>query len=168
MDWEAIMICSNCGHKDKYNSQFCMKCGHPLRPNMPQGANQGHILPFLVHGRKRVLAISISAAAVLLIVLVLILILSANPVAGRWYAQDGTELFFLQNGKGMTVTDTLGDSGQVHFMYAVGYREAGYTEGEIYEKDKGDGTWFYLYDGKLEWNGQYFYRQKPSQPSGVQ
>jgi hypothetical protein len=125
--------------------------------------------PFLARGmqigRKRALVISIAAAAVLLIVLVLVLILSANPVAGRWYAQDGTELFFLQNGKGMTVTDTVGDAGQIHYMYAVGYREAGYTEGEIYEKDKGSSTWFYLYDGKMEWNGQYYYRQKPTQPA---
>ena len=161
------MVCSNCGHKDKYNSQFCMNCGQPLQANVAPGAASPHMPPFLARGlqvgRKRVLAISISAAAVLLIVLVLVLILSANPVAGRWYAQDGTELFFLQNGKGMTVSDASGDAGRVHYMYAVGYREAGYTEGEIYEKEDGSSTWFYLYDGKLEWEGKYFYRYKPAE-----
>jgi hypothetical protein len=148
-----------------------MNCGQPLQSNAsPGAAAPGPMPPFFARGlqigRKRALVISIAAAVVLLAALILVLALSANPVAGRWYAQDGTELFFLQNGKGMTVTDAAGDSGRVHYMYAVGYREAGYIEGEIYEKEDGNSTWFYLYDGKLEWNGKYFYRQKPSAPAG--
>jgi|GEM_PF-2093105 len=160
------MICSHCGYKDKYNSQFCMKCGEPLQGSGPVGGTDEGYVPFLARGiqigKKKALAIAISLAAVLLVALILVLALSVNPVAGRWYAQDGTELFFLQNGKGMTVTDAAGESGQIHFMYAVGYREAGYTEGEIYAKENGSGTWFYLYDGKLEWNGKYYYRIKPA------
>ena len=44
-------------------------------------------------------------SVVLLAVVVLLLVLSANPVAGTWYSQGGTELIFLKNGKGMTVPD---------------------------------------------------------------
>lgn len=111
--------------------------------------------------RKRGLAISISISAVLLAVLILFLILSANPVTGRWYAQNGTELIMLKNGKGMTVTGESGEAGRTHFMYAIEYKESGYIEGEIYEKESGVSTWFYLYDGTLEMDGEYFYRQKP-------
>ena len=108
---------------------------------------------------------SIAVSALLLAALVLVLALNANPVAGRWYAQDGTELIMLQNGKGMTVTDASGDAGRIHFMYAVGYREPGYVEGQIYEDGGGDGAWFYLYDGTLEFDGEYFYRQQREQAS---
>jgi len=156
------MECPNCGKSDEYNSRFCTNCGQPLNADAAPGPVKP--LPFLKRGlrdrRSRALVISIAAAAVLLAVLVLVLALSANPVAGRWYAQDGSELFFLQNGKGMTVSS--GDGNRVHYMYALGYREPGYIEGEIYNKDGGGSSWFYIYDGKLEWDGRYYYRRKPA------
>jgi hypothetical protein len=114
--------------------------------------------------RKKGLAIVIAACAALLAVILLVLMLPANPVAGRWYSQNGTELILLQNGKGMTVADESSDVKRVHFMYAIEYQEAGYIEGEIYEKDSGVSTWFYLYDGALELGNDYFYRQKPTVP----
>ena len=164
------MVCGNCGKKDDNNSQFCMKCGQPLKSSAPPGGmSTGQMPPkgaFWAQGmqpkRKRGLAISILISVVLLTVLILVLILSANPVAGRWYAQNGKELVLLKNGKGMTVMDEPGAAHRVHFIYAVGYREPGYIEGEIYEKVNGGGTWFYVYDGALELNGEYFYRQKPA------
>jgi hypothetical protein len=110
------------------------------------------------------MAIAITAAVFILAVFILVLLLSANPVAGRWYAQSGTELIMLKNGKGMTVLDDTGEARRVHFMYAIEYQEPGYIEGEIYEKESGVSTWFYLYDGTLEMNGEYFYRQKPVSP----
>ena len=160
------MKCPNCGKSDQYNSRFCMGCGQPLKADAaPEAANPP---PPWARGlkdrRSRALVISIAAAAVLLAALVLVLALSANPVAGRWYAQDGSELFFLQNGKGMTVSSA--DGSRVHYMYAVGYREPGYIEGEIYEKVGSGSTWFYIYDGKLEWEGKYYTRHKPANPTG--
>lgn len=164
------MVCSNCGQTDEHNSQFCMKCGQPIQMGAPTEAPKGNAAPnFVVPAkrmprRRRGLVISISICAVLLAVIILLLALSANPVAGRWYSQSGTELILLENGKGMTVTD--GEAERIHFMYAIGYRQAGYLEGEIYIKEDGSGTWFYLYDGKLEFNGEYFYRQRTSGPRG--
>ena len=160
------MYCNYCGEKDEHNSQFCMKCGQPIRADEsageaqksdapPNGAVQVQRMP---SRRRKALAISITVSVVLLAVIILMLIFSANPVAGRWYSQSGTELIFLKNNKGMTVTD--GDTERIHFMYAIEYKEAGYIEGEIYEKENGGGTWFYVYDGKLEFDGEYFYRQK--------
>jgi len=161
---EALMECPNCGKSDDYNSRFCMNCGQPLQTDSPGPANPP---PLWARGlkdrRSKALVVSIALAAVLLTVLVLVLTLSANPVAGRWYAQDGSELFFLQNGKGMTVSSA--DGSRMHYMYAVGYREPGYIEGEIYNKEGGS-RWFYIYDGKLEWEGRYYYRQRPAEPAG--
>ncbi len=165
---EALMVCNNCGQKDEYNSQYCMKCGQPLQASAPAGeagkadAQPAAIRPPIIirPKRKRGLIIAIAACVVLLAVIILILALSANPVAGRWYSQSGKELILLQNGKGMTMTD--GEESRIRFMYAIGYTEPGYIEGEIYEKEDGPSTWFYLIDGKLEFNGEYFYRQKPS------
>jgi hypothetical protein len=139
-----------------------MKCGQPIRAAAPEAQKTSGTVGVqrIPSGRKRALAISITISAVLLAVLILILALSANPVAGRWYSAGGTELIFLKNGKGMTVTD--GEEQRIHFMYAIGYKEAGYIEGEIYEKEHGGGTWFYVYDGRLEFGGEYFYRQKTS------
>lgn len=160
------MVCTNCGRKDLHDSRFCMNCGQPLHANAAPAAPSPIWMRGLRDKRSRALVISISAAVVLLAVLVLVLILSANPVAGRWYAQDGSELFFLHNGKGMTVSDASGDASRVHYMYAVGYREPGYIEGEIYSKDGSGSTWFYIYDGKLEWEGRYYFRHRPSVPKG--
>ena len=158
------MECPNCGKSDDYNSRFCMNCGQPRQTDSPGPANPP---PLWARGlkdrRSKALVISIALAAVLLTVLVLVLTLSANPVAGRWYAQDGSELFFLQNGKGMTVSSA--DGSRMHFMYAVGYREPGYIEGEIYNTE-GGGSWFYVYDGKLEWEGRYYYRHRSANPTG--
>ena len=109
------------------------------------------------------IAVSIAVSVVLLALLLVVLVVNVNPVAGRWYAQSGTELIMLKNGKGMTVTDASDGAGRMYFMYAVGYRELGYVEGQIYENRSGEGTWFYLYDGTLEFDGEYFYRQKPAQ-----
>ena len=166
------MVCNNCGQIDEHNSQFCMKCGQPFQASAPAGeAPKGSIPPIgtfpvmrIAPRRKRALPIAIAVSVVLLAVIILMLVLSANPVAGRWYSQSGTELILLQNGKGMTVTD--GETERIHFMYAIGYKEAGYIEGEIYIKENGAGTWFYLYDDKLEFDGEYFYRQKPSESRG--
>lgn len=169
------MVCSNCGEKDDKDSLFCMKCGQPLKADSgteaaksdPAAAAQGaaanggaHPVWRVAPKRRRGMAISISISVILLAVIIFILALSANPVAGRWYAQDGTELVLLKNGKGMTVTD--GDMERIHFMYAVGYREAGYIEGQIYIDAGGDPQWFYVYDGKLEFAGEFYYRNKPS------
>ncbi len=103
---ETLMICKNCGYKDNYHSQYCMRCGHPLQASVPPDQIPPKGL-LLAHGlgsrRKRGMVISISIAAALLAALILVLIFSANPVAGRWYAQDGTELIMLKNGKGMTL-----------------------------------------------------------------
>lgn len=166
------MVCNNCGQKDENNSQFCMKCGQPLQAGvspgeMPEGKTPQNSMP-PVQGvsprRKRALPIAIAISAVLLVVIILVLALSANPVAGRWYSQSGTELIFLKNGEGFTVP--AGEAGSVYFVYAIGYREPGYIKGEIYEKENGTSTWFYLYDGKLEYNGESFYRQNPSRRLG--
>ena len=161
------MKCMNCGQEDTHQSQFCMKCGQPFQASAPVGeAPKGTAVPngpYLVKRaprRKRALAIVISISIVLLAVIVLMLVLDANPAAGRWYSQSGTELILLQNGKGMTVTES--ETARFHFMYAIGYKEPGYVEGEIYDKAGGVSTWFYMLDGKLELNGEYFYRQKPS------
>jgi len=163
---EALMECPNCGQIDAYNSRFCMNCGQPLKTDAA-ALGPANPPPLRARGlkdrRSRALVISIAAAAVLLAALVLVLAQSANPMAGRWYAQDGSELFFLQNGKGMTVSSA--DGSRVHFMYAVGYREPGYIEGEIYNKE-GGGSWFYVYDGKLEWEGRYYYRHRSANPTG--
>lgn len=162
------MVCNNCGQTDEYNSQFCMKCGQPFQASAPAGeVRKGDAppsgifpVPMIPPKRKRGMAIVITICAVLLAVIILILVLSANPVAGRWYSQSGTELILLQNGKGMTVTD--GATERIHFMYAIGYKEPGYIEGEIYIKENGASTWFYMLDGKLEFDGEYFYSQKQS------
>lgn len=153
------MYCIKCGHQNNPHSQFCIKCGQPMLTDVPSADIHKTYIP---PKRKRSLAILICLSAVLLAALVLALILSANPIAGRWYAQNGKELIMLQNGKGMTVMDETGEARRVHFMYAIEYQEPGYTEGEIYEKESGTSTWFYLYDGTLEVDGEYFYRQKPS------
>ena len=158
------MECPNCCKNDEHNSRFRMNCGQPLKTDAAPGSVSPP--PFLKRGlkdrRSKALVISIAAAVVLLATLVLVLALSANPVAGRWYAQDGSELFFLQNGKGMTVSSA--DGNRVHYIYAVGYREPGYIEGEIYNKEGGS-SWFYIYDGKLEWEGKYYYRHRPAGPA---
>ena len=150
------MFCSYCGEKDDHHSQFCMKCGKPMQADAdaPKKAKPLAIPP----KRRRGLAISITVSAVLLAVVILVLVLSANPVAGRWYSQSGTELLLLKNGKGMTVTES--ETGRIHFMYAIGYKEAGYIEGEIYENENSPSSWFYVYDDRLEFNGEYFYRQR--------
>ncbi len=152
------MICNNCGQKDESNSQFCMKCGQPLRADAAPG--KAGAVRKGGRSRGKALPIVIAVSIILLAVIILILALSANPVAGRWYSQSGTELLLLENGKGMTIP--ADDTERFYFMYAIGYREAGYIEGEIYDKESGSSTWFYLYDGKLEFNGELFYRQKPS------
>ena len=158
------MVCSNCGQKDETNAQFCMKCGQPLQANeapdeTPEGDARQTGAPAAkgtLPRHRRALPIAVAVSVVLLAVVVLLLVLSANPVAGTWYSQGGTELIFLKNGKGMTVPD--GDIERIHFMYAIEYRESGYIEGEIYEREDGPSTWFYLYDGKLEFGGETFYR----------
>lgn len=137
------MRCTGCGHVDTYHSQFCMNCGKPLPAK----------------GKKRALLIACACAVV--VVLMLILLLSPNPVAGRWYAQSGKQLLLLQNGKGMAVSQAAGEVLRTPFMYAIEYREAGYIEGEIYFKGVGESMWFCLYDGMLELDGEYYYRQKP-------
>lgn len=152
------MKCENCGHQNIDGFAFCTNCGYPLAAAAAPG-----VFP-VPPKRKRGLVILIAACVVLLTVFILVLTLSADPVAGRWYSQSGTELIMLQNGKGMTVSGSSDNVKRVHFMYAVEYREAGYIEGEIYEKDTGTSTWFYLYDGALEMGDQYFYRQKPTMP----
>lgn len=136
------MRCTSCGHVDTYHSQFCMNCGKPLP----------------ARGKKRALLIACACAAVA--VLLLAALLSSNPVAGRWYAPSGKQLLLLQNGKGMAVSQA-GEVQRTPFMYAIEYREAGYIEGEIYIKGSGESMWFYLYDGMLELDGEYYYRQKP-------
>ena len=166
------MDCNHCGEKDEQNVQFCMKCGQPIRAGeppaeKPEGSAVQKNTPRIQKmppGRRRALAISIAVSILLLTALILVLALSANPVAGRWYSQGGTELIFLKNGKGMTVTE--GEQERVHFMYAIEYREAGFIEGEIYEKARGDGAWFFVYDNRLEFAGEYFYRQRPSGRTG--
>jgi len=170
------MYCNYCGEKDDHNSQFCMKCGMRIRAGASETEGEKAQTPaaaapavaafaarVLPKGRRG-LAISIAVSVVLLAVIILILVLSANPVAGKWYAQDGTELIFLRNGKGMTTPENEAD--RVHFMYAVEYKESGYIEGEIYEKAGGPGSWFYLYDGKLEFDGETFYRSQYSARMG--
>ncbi len=152
------MYCTKCGYQNNKDVQFCIKCGQPKQTNVTPDAHK----LYKPSKPKRALAIIISITAVVLAAVILILILSANPVVGRWYAQSGTELIMLKNGKGMTVLDDVGEAHRVHFMYAIEYQEPGYIEGEIYEKESGISTWFYLYDGVLEMNGECFYRQKPS------
>jgi len=138
-----------------------MKCGQPLQVDAPPADADGGVTSNKSPERRRrvkALPIAIAVCVVLLAVVILMLVLSANPVAGTWYAQGGTELIFLKNGKGMTVPD--GDTERIHFMYAIEYRESGYIEGEVYEKEDGPSTWFYMYDGKLEFDGETFYRHK--------
>lgn len=155
------MYCTKCGHQNNDDTKFCMKCGQPMLASVPLTKHKTAISP----KRKRGLSIIMLISALVLVVIIMVLLLTANPIAGRWYTQKGAELIMLKNGKGMTVTDDTGDADRVHFMYAIEYKEAGYIEGEIYEKESGISTWFYLYDGTLEMNGQYFYRQKPSVPT---
>jgi len=155
------MRCQNCGADNSDGYKYCINCGQPVGAGAPPAAGANwteKILP----KRKRALAVSIAVSVVLLAVIILVLVLNANPVAGRWYAEDGTQLIMLQNGKGMTVTDASGEAGRIHFMYAVGYREPGYVEGQIYETADEDGAWFYLLDGALEFDGEYYSRQKPA------
>ncbi len=161
------MRCQNCGVNNSDDYKYCINCGYPMGAGAPPAGavppgGAGWVQKILPK-RKRALAVSIAVSIVLLVVIVLILVLNANPVAGRWYAEDGTQLIMLQNGKGMTVTETSGEAGRIHFMYAVGYRQPGYVEGQIYETGGGDGAWFYLLDGVLEFDGEYYYRQKPAQ-----
>jgi len=151
------MICSHCGHQNTDDVQFCIKCGQPVKVGAPSNKI------FDPAKRKKHVGVIISISAVILAVVITILIMSANPIVGRWYSQNGTELIMLKNGKGMIATEETGQPHRVHFMYAIEYQEPGYTEGEIYEKESDSSTWFYLYDGALEVNGEYFYRQKPSQ-----
>ncbi len=163
------MVCSNCGQIDEKNSQFCMKCGQPLQAGEGGAPQKNTPSAQAASPRRRIkaLPIAIAVCVVLIAGIILILALSANPaapVAGTWYSQSGTELIFLKNGKGMTIPD--GDAERIHFMYAVEYRETNYIEGEIYDKDGGPGTWFYLYDGKLEFAGETFYREDPSRHLG--
>ena len=155
------MKCKNCGYQNIDGFEFCTRCGHPLHTSPAP-----EVVKMPVHEkRKSALAVIIPVCAALLADIVLVLLLTANPIAGRWYSQSGTDLIMLQNGKGMTVlSEGAGDAQRVHFMYAIEYREAGYIEGEIYEKDSGTSTWFYLYDGALELGNEYFYRQKPAVP----
>lgn len=160
------MRCQNCGVNNSNEYKYCINCGQPMEAGAPPAASAPvgigwteKVLP----KRRRALAVSIAVSVVLLAVIILVLVLNANPVAGRWYAQDGTQLIMLQNGKGMTVTDASGEAGRIYFMYAVGYREPGYVEGQIYETGDGDSAWFYLLDGVLEFDGEYYYRQKPVQ-----
>ncbi len=155
------MKCKNCGYQNNDSFQFCTRCGHPLSTSRVPG-----VFKTPVHfKRKNAFAIFIAVCIALAACVMLFVLLTANPIAGRWYSQSGTELIMLQNGKGMTVSpEGSGETQRVHFMYAVEYREAGYIEGEIYEKDSGKSTWFYLYDGALELGSEYFYRQKPAVP----
>ncbi len=150
------MYCIKCGHKNNDNSQFCIKCGQPLLTNMPPG----ELHKKYPQRPKKWMAMIISVFALTLAVLLLILILPTNLVAGRWYAKNGMELIMLKNGKGMAVMDQSSEAQREHFMYAIEYEEPGYIEGEIYKKDNGEST-FYLYDAILEFDGKYFYRQKP-------
>ena len=164
------MRCRNCGVNNSDEYKYCINCGQPLGAGAqaaasPIGASWTEkVLP----KRRRAMAVSIAVAVVLLAVLILVLVLNANPVAGRWYAQDGTQLIMLQNGKGMTVTDASGEAGRIHFMYAVGYREPGYVEGQIYETGDADGAWFYLLDGVPEFDGEYYYRHQPAETANTQ
>jgi len=166
------MVCSNCGQVDENNSQFCMKCGQPLQADTPSadavagGASQNStpVQSAAPRRRRKALPIAIAVCVVLIAVIILMAVLAANPVAGTWYSQSGTELIFLKNGKGMAVPD--GDAERIHFMYAIEYQETGYIEGEIYDKSGDPGSWFYMYDGKLEFNGETFYRQDPSRHLG--
>lgn len=151
------MYCIKCGYQNTDDVQFCVKCGQPMQTNVTLDPHKS----YKPSKPKRTLAIIISISVVVLAAFILILMLSANPIAGRWYAQSGTELIMLKNGKGMTVMDEAGEAHRIHFMYAIEYQEQGYIEGEIYEKESGISTWFYLYDGVLEMNAEYFYRQKP-------
>lgn len=153
------MICSHCGHQNTNDVQFCIKCGQSMKANMPKSTYKTSIPA----KRKKYIGVIVSFTAIILAVVITILIMSANPIVGRWYSQNGTELIMLRNGKGMIATDETGQPHRVHFMYAIEYQEPGYTEGEIYEKESGNSTWFYLYDEALEVNGEYFYRQKPNQ-----
>ena len=160
------MRCQNCGANNSDEYKYCINCGQPLGAGAQAAASAPvgtgwteKVLP----KRRRALAVSIALAVVLLAVLILVLVLNANPVAGRWYAQDGTQLIMLQNGKGMTVTDASGGAGRIHFMYAVGYREPGYVEGQIYETGDTEGAWFNLLDGVLEFDGEYYYRNQPAE-----
>ena len=100
------MRCQNCGANNSNEYNYCINCGQPLgagsqtMASAPVGVGwMKKVLP----KRRRVLAVSITVAVVFLAVLVLVLVLNVNPIAGRWYAQDGTKLIMLQNGKGMTV-----------------------------------------------------------------
>lgn len=154
------MNCINCGQQNNENFQFCTNCGQPIQTVVAGNVYKAPVAKKQKNGRFLIISIS----AVLLAVIVLALIFTANPVAGRWYSQSGTELLLLQNGKGMTVSDNSDEAHRAHFMYAIEYQEQGYIEGEIYEKDSGTSTWFYLYDGALELDNEYFYRQKPSVP----
>ena len=154
------MTCKNCGNQNIDGFAFCTNCGAPLA----NASVPSYLKASVPAKRKKGLAFVITAAAALLIGVILVLVFTANPIAGRWYSQSGTELIMLQNGKGMTVSGSSDNVKRVHFMYAIEYREAGYIEGEIYEKDTGVSTWFYLYDGALELGDQYFYRQKPVMP----
>ncbi len=154
------MICTNCGHQNTNNVRFCTNCGQPVQTSVPFNTNKAYIPA----KRKKYFTVIILLAAIVLAVIVTVLIMSASPVAGRWYSQSGTELIMLKNGKGMIASDDTEKPDRVHFMYAIEYQEPGYTEGEIYEKENGINSWFYLYDGALELNGEYFYRQKPSEP----
>ena len=166
------MRCQNCGVNNSDEYKYCINCGQPVGVGAPPAAsvppNSAGWAQKILPRRKRGLAVSIAVSVVLLAVLVLVLVLDANPVAGRWYAQDGTELIMLQNGKGMTVTDAAGETGHIHFMYAVGYREPGYVEGQIYETGDADGAWFYLLDGVLEFDGEYYYRHQPAETANTQ
>ncbi len=154
------MTCKNCGNQNIDGFAFCTNCGAPLA----NASVPSYLKASVPAKRKKGLAFVITAAAALLIGVILVLVFTANPIAGRWYSQSGTELILLQNGKGMTVSGSSDEAKRVHFMYAIEYREAGYIEGEIYEKDSGTDTWFYLYDGALELGNEYFYRQKPAVP----
>ena len=152
------MYCVNCGYQSNDGLPFCIKCGQRMQPGAQKIYNPAGVRP----RKKRAAAIAIAILSVALVTLVLVLIFTANPIAGRWYGQDGTELIMLKNGKGMTVSDTAGEPERIHFMYAIEYQEPGYIEGEIYEKDNSASAWFYLYNDTLEMNGVYYYRQKPS------
>lgn len=161
------MLCGHCGVNNSDEYKYCIGCGQPLAEGAEAAATLQRVsfVDRVLPKRRRALAISIAVSVVLLAALILVLVQSANPVAGRWYAQDGTGLLMLENGKGMTLTATSGEEGRIHFMYAVGYRQEGYAEGQIYETTDGEGAWFYLYDGVLEFDGQYYYRQQPKQPA---
>ncbi len=150
------MTCSRCGQQNIDGYLFCTRCGLPLKMGLPKS---GPAKP------KKALMALVGAVTALIIIALLVLLLPSNPVAGKWYSQSGTELIMLQNGKGFTVSGDSGSVRRTHFMYAIEYREEGYIEGEIYEKDSGASEWFYLYDGALELGGEYFYRQRPAAPA---